>query len=62
MAENYDPDFGFWDDDDELVSDLDCPNCGRAYDDVDFEYQICHRCDHVNLRNKKNLTNQHNEK
>ena len=21
-----------------------CPNCGRQYDDIDFEYQICHIC------------------
>ena len=21
-----------------------CPNCGRAYDEIDFEYQICHFC------------------
>lgn len=23
-----------------------CPNCGREYDDIDYEYQICHRCNH----------------
>jgi len=21
-----------------------CPNCGETYDEVDFEYQICHLC------------------
>ena len=21
-----------------------CPNCGHAYDEIDFEYQICHFC------------------
>ncbi len=21
-----------------------CPNCGREYDEIDFEYQRCHFC------------------
>jgi hypothetical protein len=21
-----------------------CPHCGREYDEIDFEYQICHYC------------------
>lgn len=21
-----------------------CPNCHREYDEIDYEYQICHRC------------------
>lgn|SRR5574340_45679 len=21
-----------------------CPNCGREYDEIDIDYQICHRC------------------
>lgn len=21
-----------------------CPSCGREYDDIDFDYQICSRC------------------
>lgn len=25
-----------------------CPNCGTAYDDIDYEYQICHYCKHNN--------------
>lgn len=24
--------------------DLNCPNCGREYDEIDYEYQICHLC------------------
>ncbi len=23
-----------------------CPNCGREYDAIDMEYQICHYCKH----------------
>lgn len=23
-----------------------CPKCGREYDDIDFDYQICHHCNH----------------
>ena len=22
----------------------DCPNCGKPYDEIDYEYQICHYC------------------
>lgn len=22
----------------------DCPKCGRHYDDIDFDYQSCHKC------------------
>ncbi|HEY4148917.1 MAG TPA: hypothetical protein VGM41_08310 [Chitinophagaceae bacterium] len=28
-----------------------CPNCGRTYDEIDYEFQICHRCDYVNDNN-----------
>jgi len=21
-----------------------CPNCGRTYDDIDFDYQTCSKC------------------
>jgi len=21
-----------------------CPNCGNFYNDIDFDYQICHYC------------------
>lgn len=23
---------------------LDCPNCGRTYDDADADFLICHHC------------------
>ena len=23
---------------------LDCPNCGRSYDDADADFYICHHC------------------
>lgn len=22
----------------------DCPNCGHPFDEIDFEYQMCHLC------------------
>jgi hypothetical protein len=25
-----------------------CPACGHAYDEIDYEYQICHWCRHEN--------------
>jgi hypothetical protein len=28
-----------------------CPNCGKEYDDIDFDYQICSRC-HYNAETK----------
>jgi len=33
------PDF-----DDEIILDETCPNCGHEYDEIDYEYQICHYC------------------
>jgi hypothetical protein len=29
---------------DEDQLDENCPNCGREYDEIDWEYQICHHC------------------
>lgn len=23
-----------------------CPNCGRGYDEIDYEYQVCHYCEY----------------
>ena len=40
------PDFDV--DEDEIKLDQDCPNCGKHYDDIDYEYQICHICNHDN--------------
>lgn len=25
-------------------SGLDCPCCGKEYDEIDYDYQICHFC------------------
>jgi hypothetical protein len=33
-----------WDDDEVPTRDEFCPCCGREYDEVDYEYQICHYC------------------
>jgi len=30
-----------------------CPKCERQYDDLDFEYQICHWCRHDNSKRLK---------
>ena len=45
--------YDFEDDDDpdeEDVLDENCPVCGHEYDEIDYDYQICHRCHHNNLR------------
>lgn len=36
------PDFDI--DEDEINLAQECPNCGLHYDEVDYEYQICHYC------------------
>ncbi len=37
--------FNDWELDDEDDGLLDnCPNCGKEYDEIDREYQICHYC------------------
>lgn len=34
-----------WDDDyGEDDCHTECPKCGRDYDDIDYEYQICSKC------------------
>jgi hypothetical protein len=40
---NFDFNDDFYFDDDENLPDT-CPNCNRDYDEIDFEYQICHIC------------------
>ena len=35
---DFDEDLG-----EELMDEF-CPNCGREYDEIDYEYQICHIC------------------
>lgn len=32
-----------WDDEELHLPDA-CPNCGHHYDEIDYEYQICHIC------------------
>lgn len=34
----------FYDDDEDSNLVEFCPHCGREYDEVDYEYQICHYC------------------
>lgn len=33
---------------DDALKDENCPNCGIEYDEIDYEYQICHHCKHEN--------------
>jgi hypothetical protein len=35
-------------DDDEVILDTNCPKCHREYDEIDYEYQICHYCNYEN--------------
>ena len=30
------------------ILDEACPDCGREYDEIDYEYQICHHCKYEN--------------
>lgn len=39
--EEWDDEF---DDDMEEKAYRDCPKCGRTYDDIDFDFQICGKC------------------
>lgn len=36
--------------DDVERGDDSCPCCGRAYDEIDYEYQICSRCNWDNSK------------
>jgi len=47
------PDFD-WDDEDEPRGDDTCPNCGEPYDEIDYEYQICHYCKFNNNKPSSN--------
>ena len=44
--EQYEGDYGdFYDDDFSELSPLEnCPQCGRSYDDIDFDFQSCSKC------------------
>ena len=33
-----------WDYNDGIPMDDVCPNCNVEYDEIDYEYQICHFC------------------
>lgn len=35
--------FDDYEDDDSNLSNT-CPKCNRDYDEIDYEYQICHYC------------------
>lgn len=35
-------------DEEEFQLDNQCPACGRDYDEIDYEFQICHHCGHQN--------------
>ena len=45
----YDSKEGDW------FGDEDCPFCGEHYDEVDYEYQICHHCGMENNREEKQV-------
>jgi len=46
MIEDFD-DTNFEEEEEEEVGVWhDCPNCGHPFDEIDFEYQICHFCKH----------------
>lgn len=42
----YEGDYGdFYDDDFSELQPLEsCPQCGRTYDDIDFDFQSCSKC------------------
>lgn len=42
--------FDDWDEPEEgdVVLDEYCPNCHHEYDEIDYEYQICHICHYEN--------------
>lgn len=44
---------------DNWIVDEICPNCRRPYDEIDFEYQICHFCKYDN--SKPNTDEKENE-
>ena len=54
QIESDDFEDSLWIDDEDdvfLASDF-CPKCGKDYDEIDYEYQICHHCKFNN--NKSN--------
>ena len=46
--EELDDDFPEPDVDFYPIDDENCPHCGIEYDEIDYEYQICHHCKHEN--------------
>ena len=43
-----------YDSEDELIGDDVCPQCHRPYDEIDYEYQICHWCKFDNSKSNEN--------
>lgn len=43
-SEYNEDDYEDVEDEDEVVLDWECPNCHREYDEIDYEFQICHIC------------------
>lgn len=53
LAKKYVPPIDDWEYDEEgeiIIDDANCPKCGKKYDEIDFEYQICHYCKHQNIK------------
>ena len=48
QEQNDEDDYLFNDDSDEELFDSNCPCCGEEYDEIDYEYQICHMCKYNN--------------
>jgi hypothetical protein len=46
---------------DEPVMDDICPSCGNEYDEIDYEYQICHLCKSKNKHKLKVVKEKRNE-
>jgi hypothetical protein len=44
-SELPEPDFDDLDEYEESLFEF-CPFCGREFDEIDYEYQICHFCKH----------------
>lgn len=40
----------WWDDDEEINLDDTCPYCSEDYDEIDYEYQMCHHCGFNNTK------------
>lgn len=43
-------DYSSTDENNEPELDENCPNCGHEYDEIDYDYQICHYCKYDNSK------------